>query len=77
MTASLATKTPAHTDGRNLGVNFGADEAPCIVTRSLHSTEIAVTELRVDQPRGRLSDPIPREDGYTLCLMLREIPNNV
>ena len=77
MTASLATKTPAHTYGRDLGVNFGADEAPCIVTRSLHSAEIAVTELRVDQPLGRLSDPIPREDGYMLCLMLREIPNNV
>src|SRR6185312_515960 len=77
MTASLATKTPAHTHGRDLGVNFGADEAPCIVTRSLHSAEIAVTELRVDQPLGRLSDPIPREDGYMLCLMLREIPNNV
>jgi hypothetical protein len=36
-----------------------------------------VTELRVDQPLGRLSDPIPRENGYMLCLMLREIPNNV
>ena len=77
MTASLATKTSAHTYGRDLGVNFGADEAPCIVTRSLHRAEIAVTELRVDQPLGRLSDPIPREDGYMLCLMLREIPNNV
>src|SRR4026209_1178461 len=77
MTAGLTTKTPAHTYGRDLGVNFGADEAPCIVTRSLHSAEIAVTELRVDQPLGRLSDPIPREDGYMLCLMLREIPNNV
>jgi AraC family transcriptional regulator len=76
MTASLATKT-SHTYGRDLGVNFGADEAPCIATRSLHSAEIAVTELRVDQPLGRLSDPIPCEDGYMLCLMLREIPNNV
>jgi hypothetical protein len=46
--------------GRNLGTKYGADEAPSIVTRSLRSTEIAVTEICVHRPPGRLSDPIPR-----------------
>jgi AraC family transcriptional regulator len=62
--------------GRSLGTKYGAEDAPSIVTRSLHSTEIAVTEIYVDRPLGRLSDPIPCVDAYMICLMLREIPNN-
>src|SRR5260370_2516607 len=62
--------------GRNLGTKYGAEDAPAIVTRSLHSTEIAVTEICVHRPPGRLSDPIPRVDAYMICLMLRDIPNN-
>ena len=62
--------------GRNLGTKYGAKEAPSIVTRSLNSTELAVTEVCVDRPLGRLSDPIPRVDAYMICLMLRDIPNN-
>jgi hypothetical protein len=26
--------------------------------------------------KGRLSDPIPREDGFMVCYMIREIPKN-
>jgi len=62
--------------GRNLGTKYGAEDAPAIVTRSLHSIEIAVTEICVHRPPGRLSDPIPRVDAYMICLMLRDIPNN-
>ena len=36
--------------GRNLGTKYGADDAPSIVTRSLHATEIAVTEICVHRP---------------------------
>src|ERR1700751_1016518 len=62
--------------GRNLGAKYGAEEAPSIVTRSLHSTEIAVTEICVHRPPGRLSDPIPRVNAYMISLMLSNLPNN-
>ena len=62
--------------GRNLGTKYGAQEAPSLVTRSLHSTEIAVTEICVHRPPGRLSDPIPRVDAYMVSLMLSDLPNN-
>src|SRR5215831_8078762 len=44
--------------------------------RSLQCGEIAVTEVCVDQPLGRLSDPIQRVDAYMICLLLRDLPNN-
>src|ERR1700730_37769 len=62
--------------GRNLGTKYGAEDAPSIVTRSLHTTEIAVTEICVHRPPGRLSDPIPRVDAYMISLMLSDLPNN-
>jgi AraC family transcriptional regulator len=62
--------------GRSLGTRYGAEDAPAIVTRSLHAAEVAITEIRVHRPPGRLSDPIPRVDAYMICLMLRDIPNN-
>src|SRR5271168_2214254 len=62
--------------GRRLGEKFGVEEVPCIVTRSLRSAELAVTEVRSDKPLGRLSDPIARQDAYMICLLLRELPNN-
>jgi AraC-like DNA-binding protein len=72
MTASQTS--PAY--GRNLGKDFGVQDAPFILTRSLQRAEIAVTEIRVDRPLGRLSDPIPRLDAYMVCLLLRELPRN-
>jgi AraC family transcriptional regulator len=66
----------ADTYGRNLGTKYGAEEAPSIVTRSLNSTEIAVTEICVHRPPGRLSDPIPRADAYMISLILGDLPNN-
>lgn len=60
--------------GPNFGKKFGAEDAPFI--RTLQAGEVAVTELRVTQPPCRLSDPMPRVDAYTVCLMLHEIPNN-
>jgi AraC-like DNA-binding protein len=71
-----ALTTAAPTYGQTLGQKFGAEDAPAIVARSLRRTEVAVTEIRADRPLGRLSDPIPREDAYMICLMLGDIPNN-
>ena len=76
MRANQGSEALADAYGRNLGTKYGAEDAPAIVTRSLHSTEIAVTEVCVHRPSGRLSDPIPRVDAYMICLMLRDIPNN-
>jgi AraC family transcriptional regulator len=76
MSASQGLRTTAGVYGRNLGENFGAEDAPFIVTRSLQCAEIAVTEIYVDQPLGRLSHPIPRVDAYMICLLLRDLPNN-
>lgn len=42
----------------------------------LQGTEVAATELRVTKPLQRLSDPMPRIDAYTVCLMLHELPDN-
>ena len=45
-----------------------------MVTRVLRSAELAVTELIVDRPPGRISDAIPRQDAYMVCCHLRGRP---
>jgi AraC family transcriptional regulator len=75
MTSSPAALHADDAYGRSLGEKFGVEDVPCIVTRSLRSAEIAVTELRSDKPLGRLSDPFVREDAYMLSLVLRDLPN--
>lgn len=62
--------------GRGLGAKLGTRDAPCIVTRTLSRAEVAVTEILIDQPLGRLSDPLPQVDAFMICLMLSDIPNN-
>jgi AraC family transcriptional regulator len=76
MRANLNSPATKGVYGPNLGGNFGAEDAPFIVTRTLRPGEIAVTEVCVDRPLGRLSDPIPREDAYMICLLLRDLPSN-
>ena len=76
MRANQGSEALADAYGRNLGTKYGAEEAPSLVTRSLHATEIAVTEICVHRPPGRLSDPIPRVDAYMVSLMLSDLPNN-
>jgi AraC-like DNA-binding protein len=71
-----ANETPpsAGAYGRRLSEKFGVEEeVPYIVTRTLQQAEIALTEVRIDQPRGRVSDPIPREDAYLMSLLLRDL----
>jgi AraC family transcriptional regulator len=62
--------------GRGLAQNFGIEDAPAVVTRVLTGAEIAVTELRVDKPNSRLSDAMPADDAYMICLLLRDLPRN-
>ena len=76
MSAALSAPASADAYERNLAHRFGAEDAPSIVTRSLQRGEMAVMELRADQPTERLSDPLPVEDAYMVALMLREFPNN-
>src|ERR1700730_10857034 len=76
MRANQGSEAMAGAYGRNLGTKYGGEEAPSMVTRSVHSTETAVTEICVDRPLGRLSDPIPRVDAYMISLMLSDLPNN-
>jgi AraC family transcriptional regulator len=76
MSANQGSQAAAGVYGRNLGGKFGAEDAPCIVTRSLQCAEIAVTEVCVDRPLGRLSDPLPRVEAYMICLLLRDLPSN-
>lgn len=55
---------------------WGADELPSIVVQSLHGAEFVVSDLHVNEPSGNLSDPLPREDGYMICLVQRDLPDN-
>ena len=58
--------------GDELATSFGAEApAPFAVTRSMPHAELAVTELRVDNPVGRLSDPLPCDDAYLISHELR------
>jgi|SRR5579859_90515 len=62
--------------GRELAKNYGVDDAPAIVTRSLRHPAFAATEIRVDRPTGQLSEAIPPQDAYMICLVLRDLPDN-
>jgi AraC family transcriptional regulator len=76
MLANRGSDAVAGVYGQNLGTKFGAEDAPFIATRSLQNGLMAVTELRVDRPLGRLSDPIPRANAYMISLMLSDLPHN-
>jgi AraC family transcriptional regulator len=63
---------PRRLYGDELAANFGAEApTPFIVTRSMPHAELAVTELRVDNPVGRISDPLPGDDAYLISHELR------
>jgi AraC family transcriptional regulator len=68
--------TTSDSYGRGLAKHWGLDDLPSIVTRSLRGAEIVVSDLRVNKPNGRLSDPLPRDDAYMICLVLRDLPQN-
>jgi len=61
--------------GRSLAMNFGADEAPAIVSRLLQHAEFAVTEVIADHPNAQLSHSIPSDDAYMISLNLGAVRN--
>ena len=68
------TKTGAY--GERLGEFLRLEDAPpTLVTRSLRSTEIAVTETRNDNPVPGLSGSLAQEDAYLISLKLRDYPD--
>jgi hypothetical protein len=60
--------------GEGLGGSVRAAAAPSVVTRSAQGGEMAVTDLRVDDPQLRLSDPRPPYEACLVCLMIRDLP---
>jgi len=61
--------------GQRLGERFRVENAPAMVTRAFCKTEMAVTELRCDNPPSEMSDSIPQEDAFLLTLHFRDIPS--
>jgi AraC family transcriptional regulator len=62
--------------GHRLGAKFGADDVPFLTTQSQEGREVAVTEIRVERPLGRLCDPVSDHDAYLISLMLSDLPEN-
>jgi AraC family transcriptional regulator len=62
-------------DGQRLGEHMRVENAPAIVTRALPKGEIAVTEIRCDNPLPEMSGSVQREDAVAVSLHLRDFPN--
>src|SRR6202012_4409017 len=56
--------------GADLGASFGAESSHFLLSRAVPDAEIAVTEVRRDQPFGRISDPFPDGEGFLICYPL-------
>ncbi len=68
--------TQASAFGRNLGqVLHLKDAPPSLVTRSLRSVELAVTEARDDNPVPGLSGSFTLEDAFLVSLKLHDFPD--
>ena len=60
--------------GQRLGEAMRVENAPAIVTRALRTADIAVTEIRCENPLPQMSDPIKQEDAFLIGLHLRDRP---
>ncbi|MET4480783.1 hypothetical protein ABIB66_005339 [Bradyrhizobium sp. F1.13.3] len=65
--------TQAGVYGQRLGQGLRSEQAPVLITRSLHSSELAVTEVRNDDPTPDISGSLAAEDAYLVSLKLRDI----
>jgi AraC family transcriptional regulator len=61
--------------GQRLGEALRVENAPAIVTRSLRTADIAVTEIRSDNPPLEMTGSIQQEDAFLIALQLRDFPN--
>ncbi|WP_045006858.1 MULTISPECIES: AraC family transcriptional regulator [unclassified Bradyrhizobium] len=60
--------------GQRLGERFRVGNAPAIVSGALRTGDIAVTEIRCDNPLPEMTGPIQREDAFVVGLKLRDFP---
>jgi len=61
--------------GHWFGERMRVESAPRIVTRALRNADIAVTEIRCDDPMPGMSGPIRHEDAFVVGLQLRDFPH--
>jgi AraC family transcriptional regulator len=61
--------------GQRLGERFRVENAPAMVTRALRTADIAVTEVRCDNPPMEMTGAFQREDAFVVTLYLRDFPN--
>jgi AraC family transcriptional regulator len=61
--------------GQWLGEALRVENAPAIVTRALRTADIAVTEIRFDNPLLEMIGPIQQEDAFLVALHLRDFPD--
>ena len=62
--------------GQRLGERLRVESAPAIVTRALRKADIAVTEIRCDDPLPGMTGSIQREDAFLVGLQLRDFPHH-
>src|ERR1700741_1540916 len=60
---------------QRLGEALRVENAPAIVTRTLRNADMAVTEVRCDNPLPEMSGSIQQEDAFLVGLTLRDRPN--
>jgi AraC family transcriptional regulator len=60
--------------GDRLAKRLRVENAPAIVTRALRNADMAVTEVRCDNPLPKMSGSIQQEDAFLVALQLRDRP---
>lgn len=75
MTLGTDPIAPASLHGTKLGQLLHLKKAPALITRSLRSAELAVTETRDDNPARILSGSFPSEDAFLVSLKFRDYPD--
>ena len=61
--------------GQRLAEAMRVENTPTLVTRSLRTADIAVTEIRRDNPLPEMCGPIQREDAFLVTLHLHDTRN--
>ena len=60
--------------GQRFGERLRIENAPAMVTRALRNADMAVTEVRCDNPPLEMSGAFQREDAFVITLHLRDRP---
>jgi AraC-like DNA-binding protein len=59
--------------GQRLGDLFKIDNTPALLTRRMNMPQLAVTEIRSDDPVIGVMEPVPLEDAYLVSVILRQL----